>query len=80
MRESAVSIRDAPLEAYQFAQWRPLGGLIERGDIHRAMQANPDLFGGAAVETLNPDELADTVWRLYADRQDAEAVVNTLRV
>jgi hypothetical protein len=58
----------------------PIGGLIERGDIHRAMQANPDLFGGAAVETLNPDELADTVWRLYADRQDAEAVVNTLRV
>jgi hypothetical protein len=44
------------------------------------MQANADLFGGAAVETLNPDQLADTVWRLYAEREDAEAVVNALRV
>jgi hypothetical protein len=52
------------------------GRLIERGDIHQAMQANPDLFG--AVTTLNPDDLADTLWRLYTERTEAEAVINAL--
>jgi hypothetical protein len=31
-----------------------------------------------SVSTLNPDELADQLWRLYRDRTEAEAVVNTL--
>jgi hypothetical protein len=80
LRNYAITLSAALAPAGVYAGTITIGGLIERGDIHRAMQANPDLFGGAAVETLNPDELADTVWRLYADRQDAEAVVNTLRV
>jgi NAD(P)-dependent dehydrogenase (short-subunit alcohol dehydrogenase family) len=80
LRNYAITLNAALAPAGVYAGTITIGGLIERGDIHRAMQANPDLFGGAAVETLNPDELADTVWRLYAERQDAEAVVNTLRV
>jgi hypothetical protein len=40
------------------------------------MRANPGLF--ANVATLNPDELADTVWRLYTERTTAESVVNAL--
>jgi hypothetical protein len=51
-----------------------IGGLIDRGDIYRAMQADPNLFG-VEVATLNPDELAETVWRLYSERTEAEAVV-----
>jgi hypothetical protein len=31
------------------------------------MQQNP-AFDERGVGTLNPDDLADTVWRLYADR------------
>jgi hypothetical protein len=27
---------------------------------------------------LNPDELAETLWRLYTDRTQAEAVVSAL--
>ena len=42
------------------------------------MQANPDLFGDLTAATLNPDELAETVWRLYTERTEAEAVVNAL--
>ena len=42
------------------------------------MQANPDLFGSVDVATLNPDELAETLWRLYTERTQAEAVVNAL--
>jgi hypothetical protein len=55
-----------------------IGGLIERGDLHRALLEHPDLFGNVSVSTLNPDELADLLWRLYRDRTEPEAVVNTL--
>jgi hypothetical protein len=54
-----------------------IGGLIERGDIHGAMLANPAAFGGVPAVTLDPDDLADLAWRLYAERDSAEAVINT---
>ena len=40
------------------------------------MQSNPDLFGD--VTTLNPDRLAETLWRLYSERTEAEAVINAM--
>jgi NAD(P)-dependent dehydrogenase (short-subunit alcohol dehydrogenase family) len=80
LRNYAITLNAALAPAGVYAGTITIGGLIERGDIHRAMQDNPDLFGGAAVETLNPDELAETVWRLYTERMTAEAVVNTLGV
>ena len=42
------------------------------------MQANPELFGDITAATLNPDDLADTVWQLYTERTKAEAVINAL--
>ena len=80
LRNYAITLHAALAPAGVYAGTITIGGLIERGDIHQAMQGNPDLFGGTAVETLNPDDLADTVWRLYNDRKDAEAVVNALGV
>ena len=56
-----------------------IGGRIERGDIHTAMQQNP-AFDELGVGTLNPDEFAETVWRLYTERDRAEVVVNALAV
>jgi hypothetical protein len=41
------------------------------------MQQNP-AFDELGVGTLNPDELAETVWRLYTERTNTEAVVNAL--
>lgn len=66
----------APIGVY--AGTLTIGDLIERGDIHLSLLEHPDLFGNVSVSTLNPDELADLVWRLYRDRTEPEAVVNTL--
>ncbi|MFC4628180.1 hypothetical protein ACFO6V_08040 [Promicromonospora alba] len=48
-----------------------VGGLIERGDIHRmltSLPANADGTPGLDLPTttLDPDDLADAVWRIAA--------------
>jgi NADP-dependent 3-hydroxy acid dehydrogenase YdfG len=80
LRNYAITLHAALEPAGVYAGTITIGGLIERGDIHRATSDNPALFGDVTVATLNPDDLADTVWRLYTDRKDAEAVVNALGV
>lgn len=78
LRNYAITLNAALAPAGVYAGTITIGGLIERGDIHTAMQQNPD-FGGLGVGTLNPDDLAETVWRLYSERTDAEAVVTASR-
>ena len=78
LRNYAITLNAALQPAGVYAGTITIGGLIDRGDIHRAMQANPDLFGNFNAATLNPDELAETVWRLYTERTKAEAVINAL--
>ncbi|HEX6352682.1 SDR family NAD(P)-dependent oxidoreductase [Actinophytocola sp.] len=53
-----------------------IGGLIERGDIHQLVLSQPEKFGGVPSRTLDPDEIAETAWRLYTERDRAEAVVS----
>jgi NAD(P)-dependent dehydrogenase (short-subunit alcohol dehydrogenase family) len=77
LRNYAITLHAALAPAGVYAGTITIGGLIERGDIHGAMQQNP-IFEELGVETLNPDELAETVWRLYTERTNAEAVVNAL--
>jgi NAD(P)-dependent dehydrogenase (short-subunit alcohol dehydrogenase family) len=77
LRNYAITLHAALAPTGVYAGTLTIGGLIERGDIHRAMTADPNMFGGATASTLNPDELADTAWRLYQERTDAEAVVST---
>jgi NAD(P)-dependent dehydrogenase (short-subunit alcohol dehydrogenase family) len=78
LRNYAVTLHAALAPAGVYAGTLTIGGLIERGDLHRALLEHPDLFGNVSVSTLNPDELADLLWRLYRDRTEPEAVVNTL--
>ncbi len=52
--------------------------LDRRGDIYATMTKDPDLVPGITVATLNPDDIAETVWQLYAGRTEAEAVINAL--
>jgi len=78
LRNYAITLHAALQPAGVYAGTITIGGLIDRGDIHGAMQANPDLFGNLTAATLNPDDLAETVWRLYTDRASAEAVINAL--
>jgi NAD(P)-dependent dehydrogenase (short-subunit alcohol dehydrogenase family) len=78
LRNYAITLNAALQPAGVYAGTITIGGLIERGDIHTTIQANPDLFGGVVAPTVNPDELAETVWRLYTERTKAEAVINAL--
>jgi hypothetical protein len=78
LRNYAITLHAALAPAGVYAGTITIGGLIERGDIHSAMQTNPGLLGNVTAATLNPDELAETVWRLYTERTNAEAVVNAL--
>ncbi|GAA5112668.1 hypothetical protein GCM10023320_07250 [Pseudonocardia adelaidensis] len=56
-----------------YAATLTIGGLIERGDIHRAMVEQ-----GTSLPTLDPDEIADRVWRMDVPRDEAEAVFDAL--
>ncbi len=78
MRNYALTLHAALAPAGIYAGTITIGGLIERGDIHRAMVRNPDLFGGVAAPTLDPDDLAEDLWQMYNRRTDAEAVVNAM--
>jgi NAD(P)-dependent dehydrogenase (short-subunit alcohol dehydrogenase family) len=50
-----------------------IGGLVERGDIHRMLTEQ-----GMPLPTLDPDEIAATAWRMYVSRDEAEAVFDAL--
>ncbi|HLU53856.1 MAG TPA: SDR family NAD(P)-dependent oxidoreductase [Pseudonocardia sp.] len=50
-----------------------IGGLVERGDIHRVMTER-----GARLPTLDPDVIAERAWRMYLARDEAEAVFDAL--
>ena len=78
LRNYAVTLHAALAPAGVYAGTLTIGGLIERSDIHRAMLDDPNLFGNVSVSTLSPDELADTLWQLYQNRTEPEAVVNAM--
>jgi NADP-dependent 3-hydroxy acid dehydrogenase YdfG len=56
-----------------FAGTLTIGGLIERGDIHRFVASRREQFADAGITSLNPDEIADAAWDLYANGDRAEA-------
>jgi len=51
-----------------------IGGLIERGDIHRVFTSQDH---GFSVGTLDPDDIAERAWQLYTERE-AEAEFNAM--
>jgi NAD(P)-dependent dehydrogenase (short-subunit alcohol dehydrogenase family) len=52
-----------------------IGGLVAGGDIHRMVV---EQMGGAALPTLDPDEIAAAAWRMAADRVAAESVFDAM--
>jgi len=78
LRNYAVTLNSGLAEAGVYAGTLTIGGLIERGDIHKAMTGDPNAFGGVKIATLNPDDIADTAWDLFTKRDRAEAVFNAL--
>ena len=55
-----------------------IGGLVERGDIHRFALSQPERFGDVPPRTLNPDDIAETAWEMYTTRDRAEEVFDVL--
>lgn len=74
LRNYAVTLNAGLAGTGVYAGTLTIGGLVERGDIHRAMAADPERFGGLLERTLNPDDIAESAWELYTKRDRAEEV------
>lgn len=78
LRNYALTLNAALAEKGIYAGTLTIGGLIERGDIHRTVTSQQDGLDGLSIPTLDPDTIADTAWDLYAKRDRSEAVFNAL--
>jgi NAD(P)-dependent dehydrogenase (short-subunit alcohol dehydrogenase family) len=78
LRNYALTLHEGLAGTGVYAGTLTIGGLIERGDIHRMVTAQEEKYGAAGGHTLNPDDLADGAWKLYTERERAEAVFDTL--
>lgn len=73
LRNYALTLNAGLAGTGVYAGTLTIGGLIERGDIHRYVASRPGQFGEGAIASLNPDEIADSAWDLYTKRDRAEA-------
>jgi NADP-dependent 3-hydroxy acid dehydrogenase YdfG len=55
-----------------------IGGLIERGDIYRFVASRREQYSDAGIASLDPDEIADAAWDLYAGGDQAEATFTAI--
>lgn len=74
LRNYAVTLHAGLADQGIHAGILTIGGLIERGDIHELVTSHPEQFGDTGAKTLNPDDIADGAWELFARRERAEAV------
>ncbi|QWF78244.1 SDR family NAD(P)-dependent oxidoreductase [Amycolatopsis sp. CA-230715] len=72
LRMYVLTLAAALEEEGLYAATLTIGGLIERGDIHRKFSAEQEF------PTLNPDDIADTAWRMYVERTEHEHEFNAL--
>jgi NADP-dependent 3-hydroxy acid dehydrogenase YdfG len=72
LRNYALTLNAGLAEQGVYAGTLTIGGLIERGDIHTMLTAQPERFGD--VGTLDPDDIAETAYRMYIERDRPEAV------
>jgi NAD(P)-dependent dehydrogenase (short-subunit alcohol dehydrogenase family) len=78
LRNYALTLNAGLAGTGVYAGTLTIGGLIERGDIHRYVASQPGQFGETAIPSLNPDEIADTAWDLHIKRDRAEATFSAL--
>lgn len=78
LRNYAITLNAELAGRGVYAGTLTIGGLIERGDIHRMFLAEAERLGGLTVGTLDPDVLADAAWDLYKNRDSAETTFNVL--
>ncbi|NBH04975.1 SDR family NAD(P)-dependent oxidoreductase [Amycolatopsis sp. SID8362] len=75
LRMYVLTLHAALREKGVYAGILTIGGLIERGDIHRVFTSQDH---GFTAGTLNPDDIAEKAWSLYAERDAAEAEFNAM--
>ncbi|MEV6257341.1 SDR family NAD(P)-dependent oxidoreductase [Nocardia sp. NPDC051911] len=80
LRNYALTLNAALAERGLYAGTLTIGGLVERGDIHAMVTADPARFGSADGHTLDPDDLADTAWGMYRTRDRAETIFDAIGV
>jgi short-subunit dehydrogenase len=73
LRNYALTLNAALAEQGIYAGALIIGGGIERGDIYRMVSSQPERFGDVAGMSLNPDDIADEAWRMFAERDRPEA-------
>ncbi|GAA4492116.1 SDR family NAD(P)-dependent oxidoreductase [Actinoallomurus oryzae] len=76
LRNYALTLNAGLAGSGVYAGTLTIGGLIERGDIHRLVTSQPG--GPGEVASLDPDLIADEAWRLYTDRDRPEATFDVL--
>jgi NADP-dependent 3-hydroxy acid dehydrogenase YdfG len=75
LRMYVLTLNAAVRDQGVYAGTLTIGGLIERGDIHRMFVEQDQ---GFMPGTLDPDAIADGAWSLHAERGEAEAEFTAL--
>ncbi|MEV6828322.1 SDR family NAD(P)-dependent oxidoreductase [Amycolatopsis sp. NPDC051102] len=75
LRMYVLTLHAALRETGVYAGILTIGGLIERGDIHRVFTAQDR---GFTPGTLDPDDIAEQAWALHVERDRAEAEFNAM--
>ena len=78
LRNYALTLHAGLAGTGVYAGTLTIGGLIERGDIYRFVSSQRERFSDAGIVSLDPDEIADAAWDLYANRDRAEATFSVL--
>jgi NADP-dependent 3-hydroxy acid dehydrogenase YdfG len=78
LRNYALTLNAALADGGVYAGTLTIGGLVERGDIHTMVTADPAKYGVADGHTLDPDRLADSAWDMYQKRENAETVFDAV--
>ncbi|MFC5186592.1 SDR family NAD(P)-dependent oxidoreductase [Actinomadura harenae] len=74
LRNYALTLNAALTPDGVYAGTLTIGGVIDRGDIHRHITADPARYGDLAAQTLNPDDIANEAWLMTTKRDRAETV------
>lgn len=78
LRNYVLTLNAGLAEYGVYAGTLTIGGLIERGDIHAYATAQPEMFGGITPSTLDPDDIAETAWQMYTERDRPETVFDVV--
>jgi NADP-dependent 3-hydroxy acid dehydrogenase YdfG len=78
LRNYALTLNAALADKGVYVGTLTIGGVVERGDIHKAVESRPEQFGNLTGHTLDPDDIAEVAWRMFVERDRAEEVFSVI--